>query len=331
MSGSKAAIYYFSGSGNSLVVARALAQRLEARLISIASVMSGDIVHPEADVIGIVFPVYFATNGNGGVPLIVERFLGKLEGIGPKYVFAVCTHGGGPGSAIEHFGDLITARGGRLAAGFGVRMGAPAPPAEKITGYLSGSGKIRNADTASILERHRPVYEAAAKKLDAICEYVKDRREGTYETRGALQKLLNAPLLLLAKPLFRSRYRKLSGSSSRIFSELVPGADRGFTCGDQCNGCGICAKVCPVDNIRMADRRPVWQHRCENCLACFVWCPRAAIGGELVAYNERYHHPGVRLTDMVTKSESPASKASTVPNGTIRPGSKVSVVKEVST
>lgn len=61
--------------------------------------------------------------------------------------------------------------------------------------------------------------------------------------------------------------------------DLIPVSDRAFTVSAAYNGCGICARVCPVDNIEMADGRPVWQNRCENCLACVNWCPREAIQG----------------------------------------------------
>jgi len=33
-------------------------------------------------------------------------------------------------------------------------------------------------------------------------------------------------------------------------------------------------RVCPVNNIEMVDKKPVWQNRCESCLACINWCPK---------------------------------------------------------
>ncbi|MCX5780008.1 MAG: EFR1 family ferrodoxin, partial [Firmicutes bacterium] len=73
-----------------------------------------------------------------------------------------------------------------------------------------------------------------------------------------------------------------------------------FYVDDKCNGCGICAKVCPVNNIEIVDNRPMWNHHCESCLACFVWCPEKAIsGGLLSGKSERYHHPEVKLMDMI--------------------------------
>ncbi len=79
-------IYYFSGTGNSLAVARDIARKTNGKLIPIPSIMDKERIKTDADVIGIVFPVYYEPYG--GVPLIVRRFVRKLEGIGSKYIFA---------------------------------------------------------------------------------------------------------------------------------------------------------------------------------------------------------------------------------------------------
>jgi flavodoxin len=85
-------IYCFSGTGNSLFIARCLVEKLNGKLIPITSVMNKEYIKTDADVIGIVFPIYYASNDKG-VPLIIERFVGKLNDISSKYVFAVCTSG----------------------------------------------------------------------------------------------------------------------------------------------------------------------------------------------------------------------------------------------
>lgn len=298
---SKVDIYYFSATGNSLVVARDLAIKLNGSLISIPSVMDKEKIVTDANAIGIVFPVYFATNDNSGIPLIIERFIGKLENIGPKYLFAVCTHGGMPGTTMENFGNRIKARGGKLAAGYTVKMSNPPSPIEKLKQFVF-SKQMEKADIQKAKERQQVTIDNWKKKLEIIGENVNARKDSRLETRSLPAKVIFAPLLfILIKPEFQKRYEKLSRSSHRPFNELIPLSDRSFRYDGKCNGCGICSRVCPVNNIEMADKKPVWQHHCENCLACYVWCPQEAIYGDIVSYNERYHHPDIKLSDLLMR------------------------------
>jgi len=49
---------------------------------------------------------------------------------------------------------------------------------------------------------------------------------------------------------------------------------------NRCNSCGLCAKSCPFNAIRMLGRkepRPYWTLRCESCMRCMAFCPEKAI------------------------------------------------------
>jgi flavodoxin len=93
-------IYYFSGTGNSLAVARDIAEKINGKLIPIYSVIEKEDIETDADTIGIVFPVYYATLGQSGIPFMVRKFIEKLKNINSKYLFVICTHGGMPGATI---------------------------------------------------------------------------------------------------------------------------------------------------------------------------------------------------------------------------------------
>ena len=84
-------IYYFTGTGNSLAVARDLCERLgDCRAVPIASLREKPgPIRPAADRVGIVYPVYFF-----GVPSIVAEIAARLDLGGARYVFAVSTNGG---------------------------------------------------------------------------------------------------------------------------------------------------------------------------------------------------------------------------------------------
>lgn len=106
-------IYYFTGTGNSLVVARGIAGKIEGKLIAIPRAIKEENTYPEGDTLGIVFTVY-----HQGLPNIINRFINKLDNIGEQYVFGVCTYGDSPGISLEYLDESLKAKGGKLSAGF---------------------------------------------------------------------------------------------------------------------------------------------------------------------------------------------------------------------
>jgi ferredoxin/flavodoxin len=293
-------IYYFTSTGNSLVVARDIAERTNGTLISISSTRNKERISTDADVIGIVFPVYYASLGGSGLPRIVEQFAGKLQAIGSKYLFAVCTHSGGPVDTIENLNRIVQSRGGELAVGFGVQTGIPYPPSAKIK-YILFHQELQ-MDRLADDKKRRALFAAWKNKLDVLQRQIHAREKTRIETRSTVTKAAGMPWLLFQKRLAIARYRTLANSTSQSMDELVPLADTSFCVNENCNGCGVCARICPVGNIKMVDDRPVWQNHCETCYACFQWCARKAIHGSIVEYEKRDHHPQVKIADMLKQA-----------------------------
>ena len=287
-------IYYFSGTGNSLVVARDMAKALNGKLIPIPEVMEQEQLSTHARTIGIVFPVY-----HQGVPFIVRKFIEKFDDVHKKYIFGICTYGDNPGISLKYLADMLKKKGGRLAAGFGVHM-----PYNYITPSLGKSFyksfKLRETD----LEKQRKMFFNWHLKCRKIYEYVLTKELGEIESKAdAIENLVDH--LHLRETLQKSVWLKISGYEKKTdlpFMESLHLMDAGFHVDDKCDSCGICAKVCPVKDIEMVDGKPVWQHRCEQCFACLQWCPQEAIQfGEGTSSCKRYHHPDVCLEEMMLK------------------------------
>lgn len=230
-------IYYFSATGNSLVVARGIAEKLgNTRLVSMAH-KDAESPSPDCHRVGLVFPVYAF-----GMPLIARRFVKKLKVAGDTYLFAVAVDGGMTCATVKQAQRLFSKQGLLLSSGFAVTM---------VDNYTPLGGAMPP-------EKQKVRFEKAARKVDEICAAIEQRRRYIY------------PGWPLVNWLF-------SGLMYPGWVKNASGDDRKFAPDSNCNGCGICEKVCPVANIQMRDHLPAWQHRCEQCFACLHWCPVAAI------------------------------------------------------
>ena len=59
---------------------------------------------------------------------------------------------------------------------------------------------------------------------------------------------------------------------------------------DACIGCGKCVKLCPLNNITLKDKAPVWSDHCSHCMACIGNCPTRAIEyGNITQEKEQYN------------------------------------------
>ena len=76
-----------------------------------------------------------------------------------------------------------------------------------------------------------------------------------------------------------------------------------FRITEDCDGCGICAQLCPTGNITVTDGKAVHGKNCANCYACRHWCPKAATVPVARMFGKRpqYHHPSIRVKDFLKK------------------------------
>lgn len=258
-------IYWFSGTGNSLAVARDIARGLDkATLEPVARHREGRVAVD--GVVGVVCPVYFY-----GLPLLVREFLDRLDVTRASYVFVVLTSGGFPGRAVAEARSRLR------------RAGRDPDAVHSITapGNYIAMYDVRAGDA-----KEKLIAEARA-AADRAARGVRDRETSSVETSAA-SRIVNA--------LF-------AGTFGRAFAATCRRQDRRFEVTDACTRCGMCARVCPVSNIDRVDGRPNWLGHCEQCFACIHWCPARAIQirGAATATRGRYHHPDVSVDDIASQ------------------------------
>lgn len=230
--------YYFSGTGNSLRVARELARRLDLPLSSVAEPKPC-----EGELVLLVFPVYA-----WGIPSVMSEFVATLSARPcPKTVVAVMTCGDDMGYADRVLERELTAVGWHLDGAFSVVM---------CDTYICLPGF--DVDSPELLQKKESAF---APCLDRIAAHILAHR---YRERGDLVRGICPWLKTYAiRPLFNRfliDYRRFRVD------------------GDKCKGCGRCAKLCPLHNIVMtSENRPEWHAHCTHCLRCYHCCPSHAV------------------------------------------------------
>ena len=258
----KTILYYFSGTGNSLQAAKDISLELgETELISVTEALGRKNL-PEAERMGIIFPVYC-----WGIPRIIRELVDRFQPGNTGYTFAVCTCGGIPGGTLEKMAEHFQSKGMRLNAGFALKM-----PGNCVTLY-----------GAFPEEKQKILFEKAKDKIRKIVSLIKKNKEAPVEKNSFI---VNWLLGLVYKASYSH----------------FPSQDKHYWVDERCNACGICEQVCPRNNIKMENRKPAWLHHCEQCVACIQWCPLEAIQfkkGTLT--RKRYHHPEIKLQEIISK------------------------------
>jgi ferredoxin len=259
----KTVIYYFSGTGNSLKVAKDLAEKLQdTTLVAISKAMNVELdIH--ADNIGIVYPVYC-----WGIPQMVAKFIKKLKPEHAKYFFAVATYGGSAAGTLVQVKQRIKKQNIKLASGFTVHM---------PTNYIVMGETLAK-------EEQDKLFQIWNKRIDEIANIIRNQKEHAIESGSKISNFF------MSKVLYSMAIPSLAK------------ADKSFWTNSNCNNCGICKRVCPADNIEFKDNKPAWNHKCEQCLACLHWCPQQAIEyGKKTEGRNRYTNPSVSLKEVILK------------------------------
>lgn len=231
-------IFYFSGTGNSQLAAKRIAAVTGDDLVSVNRLLKeGHSGEFHAN-----RPFVFVTPTYAWrIPRIVEQWIRSASFGGSRDAYFVLTCGGNCGNAAKYIRELCTAKGFRFRGLAEVVM---------PENYLAMFPTPNADECREILQRAEPV-------IDAIGTRIRNEEPLPKKRITPADRIESGPVNTLFYPLFVH--------------------DKKFTVTDACISCGKCAQRCPLNNITLADGRPVWHGTCTHCMACIGGCPAGAI------------------------------------------------------
>ena len=276
---SKNIIYYFTGTGNSLAVARSIGSSMtEVAVIPMLKEDAHTYIDAHTESVGLIYPIHV-----NSVPHAVIHFIQKLKVPPSCFFYAVTTHGGIPGMSGLYLNKILKKQGINLEAYHEIEMlnNTPKGIAPKFLMRLNWELDITPIKVDQNLS-------ATQIEINRIIKDIKDRKETTLQkpprgTRRMLYWLMQIMWLV-------------SNPSKNKLQFLVD---------DSCIGCGICEQVCTTKRIKMDGERPKWVHdECNFCYACFNYCPKEAIGVKYYTKKlGRYHHPDISAQDIAAQTK----------------------------
>ncbi|KNZ40313.1 EFR1 family ferrodoxin [Acetobacterium bakii] len=270
----KTVLFYFTGTGNSLAIARKIAEGLTD--VDVVPMLKDDAhtsISKETEKIGLIYPVYM-----NAVPRVVVKFIEKLAFRSGIYIFAVATHGGTPGAAGLYLYKILKRQQIPLDAYFEIEMinNTPKGVAPKPLMTMDWELKITPEKIETMLIR------ADSSTKDIVYKIAISDKTTSLNMTSGRKKIV----YWMMKPLWY------------ISEKSKPKLN--FILDECCIGCGLCESICTTRRIKMNEGKPEWiNENCNFCYACFNYCSVQAIGVTHYAKKlGRYHHPEINANDI---------------------------------
>ncbi len=257
-------IYVFSATGTGLSIAKKIGTALSAEIVSIPKLMAKGKWSIEGDVVGFIYPCYY-----GGMPQLVKQFVDGADKVKTSYNFAVVSAGGNTGYSVKELSQALEQKGAKLQLGHEIMV---------ASNYMNGW-----------------YYNLIMPNKEAL----KNRLLNAEKKVHNIVRQINKREVEICKQSFLGNYMPKVLSPSRYVNDTRPW-DSEFAISSACNKCGICEKVCPVENISVEPNGHKFEHNCQRCMACIQFCPKSAfsIDGKPMD-KEKYVYPGTKLQEMI--------------------------------
>ncbi len=259
----KTVIYYFSGTGNNLAIAKQLAKELgNTTVLPIKTLLENKTVPVEYDWIGYLSPSYYSH-----VPPFVEECMQDVIYTKEQKVFLIAGCAGNRGLAIQDMRHKVNESKKEVSLEYMVMLAGS---------YILSYGAFPKWYCNF-------VRKMSYRKIHKIANAIRQNK---------------SMMPLKAGFLYRQKYEERLQQAISKYSVI----GKRYMTDEHCIGCGTCAKICPVNNIAMEQSKPVFSDHCNQCMACIQWCPQHAIDCDQKAKKRKcYHHADVRVDDMMIR------------------------------
>lgn len=245
-------VLYFSATGNTEFIAKELAKQIDDDCVNLLDrIKKQDLtpIHSEKPFV-ICAPVYVCE-----IPRFMMKYLKMLTFTGSKDVYFILTSGGYCGPSGKLLKSIfkkkkMTCHG---HAEFKMPRNYVASDAYPMLGKEQTEERILNA----------------YRQLKQVAEEIREGKKLSARYVFLFETLITVP--------FNPIWCKYKLTAKAFYVE------------DSCIGCGKCEKLCPLNNISLTDKKPVWGKDCTHCMACIGNCPVSAIQyGDITKGKEPY-------------------------------------------
>ena len=204
---------------------------------------------------------------NAEMPMMVRDFMRKAA-IHTDYFFFVYTYGAGFGEAYAHAKLAAEKAGLTLSYINAVQM------VDNFLPYFDMQEQIASLPKKNV-----------EGQLDALCADIFTRK--TVEVK--VTAVTRAKMAMYRKRLADVWLRKDTALS--------------YSVNHDCVRCGICAKVCPANNIAVSEGGVRFSDHCEVCYACLHNCPQHAIHLPKEAGTSQFRNEHITVADIIRSNE----------------------------
>jgi len=246
-------ILYFSGTGNTAYVANQIKKQLESRGYRV-EIDSIDHLDPAQYLKSECLYFGFPVYACA-MPSLVEDFITRLPDNQGSKLRLFNTHAYIPGKALSRAATLFKDKGFNIDSGYQRKM-----PGSDGLAFLKKEGR-------------------SARKLTS--NFNNDFSDLNAWVSGEVPGL---------------KFKMGLDLAGKLMGALMKWAERGlkkkFYADERCITCGKCARNCPVENIRIEEKKIEFSDKCMLCMRCIHLCPKEAIQiGKNTVNKFRYHGP----------------------------------------